>query len=128
MTRALLIEPDAILAGNIGRLLSSAGIACDWQTDPQAAMDSADARKPDVIILDLLLADRSGVEFLHELRSYPDWYNIPVILNSHLSAEELRQSTAGFDRLNVLAYHYKPHSTAKELVESIIRVLQPKKV
>lgn len=124
MARVLLIEPDKIIAGNVRSVLRSQGHGVDWQADPQAAMDSADAIRPDIVITDLLLAGRSGVEFLYEFRSYPEWSEVPIIIYSSVSPEEFSASTVGLESLNVAAYHYKPQTTSKQLCQSIDRVLQ----
>src|SRR3982750_184304 len=101
MARVLLIETDRPIATNLQKFLQKAGHDVEWQVDPQLAMDSADMRQPDVVILDLLLAGRSGVEFLYEFRSYPDWQRLPVIVFSNISAGELGSTAIGFDELNI---------------------------
>lgn len=78
--------------------------------DPQAAVTSADINKPDVVVLDLFLAGRSGIEFLYELRSYPDWKHLPVLVTGHLPADELAQYANAFSELRIHKYLPK-HST-----------------
>ncbi len=123
MARILFIESDRILGGNAKRILKRAGHGVDWQVDPQAAMDSADARRPDIVILDLMLAGRSGVEFLYEFRSYPEWSDVPIIIYSNVPAEEFNATYVGFNELDIAAYHYKPMSSIAELASSIERLL-----
>ncbi len=125
MARILLIESDRILADNISRVLKQAGHRSDWHFDPQAAIDSADSKAPDVIIIDLILAGRSGVEFLYEFRSYPEWQKLPIIIFSDITPEEFSGADTGFSQLNVVAYHYKPVSKLIDLVSSVDRALQP---
>jgi CheY-like chemotaxis protein len=36
--------------------------------------------RPDVIILDLMMPKMDGFEFLNELRSRPNWRDIPVVV------------------------------------------------
>jgi DNA-binding response OmpR family regulator len=95
------------------------GHRVDWCYDLQQALDCADANCPDVIVLDLMLCGRSGIEFLYEFRSYPDWQSIPVIIFSNITSRDLGRSTVGFRQLNVSAYHYKPTTSLEELSESI---------
>src|ERR1041385_8833501 len=101
MAQVLLIESDRIIAENAAKVLRKAGYEVDWQVEPQFALDSADSTVPKVIILDLILANRGGVEFLYEFRSYPDWQSIPIVLFSSLSPEELKGTLDGFDHLNI---------------------------
>lgn len=125
MARILFIESDRLLGSNAKLILKRAGHDVDWHVDPQAAMDSADISHPDIIIMDLLLAGRSGVEFLYELRSYPEWANLPVIIYSNVPAEEFAVAGTGATGLNIAAYYYKPATPIKELAKSVKRILQP---
>ncbi len=123
MAQILLIESDRILAQNILRALKHSGHSVDWQVDPQAALGCADANIPDIIILDLVLAGRGGVEFLYEFRSYPDWQGVPIVLFSSLSAQELVDSLDCFEHLNIAAYHYKPTTALSSLIQTIQSVI-----
>lgn len=125
MARILFIEPDRLLGANAVKILKHSGHSVDLQVDPQAAMDSADAMHPDIIVLDLLLAGRSGVEFLYELRSYPEWAKLPVIIYSNVPVEEFSGAGIGFNQLDITAYYYKPAMPISELVRSIDQILQP---
>ena len=125
MSQVLLIESDRLIAANVLKMLKKAGHEVNWQVDPQAALDSADEQLPGVIIVDLILAGRGGIEFLYEFRSYPDWQEVPIVVFSSLSAEELKEALRGFEHLNVNAYHYKPSTTLSELTATVRRILQP---
>ena len=123
MARVLLLESDMLLAASVSQALQRRGHAVDWQVEPQAATNSTDRQKPDLIILDLLLAGRSGVEFLYELRSYPDWSDLPVIIYSDVSPAELATSLAGLKDLNVAAFHHKPATSLAQLTQSVDGIL-----
>lgn len=125
MARILFIESDYLLGANAVKILKHSGHSVDLHVDPQAAMDSADAEHPDIIILDLLLAGRSGVEFLYELRSYPEWAKLPVIIYSNVPADEFTGAGIGFSQLDIAGYFYKPATPISELAKSIERILQP---
>lgn len=125
MARILFIEPDRLLGANAKQVLKHSGHEVDWHVDPQAAMNSADAAHPQIIILDLLLAGRSGVEFLYEFRSYPEWAQLPVIIYSNIRPEDFNDSGVGFKHLGIAAYFYKPTTSIGELSKSIDQILQP---
>jgi signal transduction histidine kinase/CheY-like chemotaxis protein len=63
------------------------------------------ARRPDLILLDINLPDRSGHQVLAELRRDPGLHDLPVIaVSADAMAEDIRLGLkAGFDR-----YHVKP--------------------
>ena len=125
MPQVLLVESDRLIANNVVRVLQKAGFEVNWQVDPQAALDIADSQPPGVVIIDLVLAGRGGIEFLYEFRSYPDWRGVPVVVFSSLSVEELKEAIKGFEYLNVTDYHYKPNTTLSKLTRTIERILQP---
>lgn len=125
MATILLIEPDRLLAKNCTDYLKSLGHKVIWRVDPQEAVQWADKNLPDVVILDLLLANRSGIEFLYEFRSYPDWQNLPVVIFSHISAEDVKGCVEAFEQLNISAYHYKITTSLAQLGHSVELALQP---
>jgi DNA-binding response OmpR family regulator len=125
MAKLLLIESDAVLAAGAIKTLKKSGHSVDWQVDPQTALDKADKDLPELIILDIMLAGHSGVEFLYEFRSYPDWGRIPVVVFCSLSAEELKEALSGLEHLNLESYHYKPSTTLAELAATVERILKP---
>lgn len=84
----LIVEDDDWLAEQHGRTLSEVGYAVDFAPHALAAMDLIDARRPDVILLDLLLAGPNAFTLLHELQSHVDLANIPVILCTN-SADQI---------------------------------------
>lgn len=126
MANILLIETDKLLAKNLASFLKKLGHKVTWHVDPQTAMDHADSHCPDVIVLDLLLANhRSGIEFLYEFRSYPDWQDLPVVIFSHVAAEELRECLDAMEQLKISAYRYKPTTSLGDLAQTINQALQP---
>lgn len=125
MSRVLLIEPDHLLAKNTCRALKRAGHTVDWSVEPQAAVNLADTHIPDVVIIDMLLAGRSGIEFLYEFRSYPDWQAIPVIVCSSLPEHEVGTHEHSFAQLDIRKFLYKPHTSLTDLVQAVGQILQP---
>jgi DNA-binding response OmpR family regulator len=117
--KILLIEPNRNLAATYRQALERAGHTVDWQQAAQAAVSSADGKRPDAIILELQLAAHSGIEFLYEFRSYADWQTIPVIVHSFVPKENLmlqREQLQAFGIANVL---YKPTTSLKQLLRAV---------
>jgi len=121
----MILETDKLLARNIGRCLETAGYQTDWQVDPQEAIISVDVQPVDLVIMDVLLAGRSGIEFLYEFRSYPDWASVPVIIYSSVPAREVGDSVVGFEQINIRSYLYKPSTPVAQLIKIVDSVLQP---
>ncbi len=58
--------------------------------DGKAALDAARARKPDLVLSDVMMPGLDGFGLLRELRADPQLYEIPVILLSARAGEEAR--------------------------------------
>ncbi|MBM4001177.1 MAG: response regulator transcription factor [Planctomycetes bacterium] len=67
--RLLLIEDDSLLGKSIQRGLTDAGHACDWVTRGDEALRRAKDEWYDVMVLDLMLPDLSGLDVVRRLRA-----------------------------------------------------------
>jgi DNA-binding response OmpR family regulator len=116
----LLIEPDRQLAATYTAALQSAGHAVRHATTAQDGIFLADERTPELIILELQLVSHGGIEFLYELRSYPEWQAIPVIANTHVPPAEFMDSWDLLERgLGVAKYVYKPRTTLVKFLRTV---------
>ena len=66
--RLLLVEDDRMLGASVQRGLSQQGHAVDWVQDGQAAQAALDGEPYDVVLLDLALPRRGGLDVLREHR------------------------------------------------------------
>jgi CheY-like chemotaxis protein len=119
MMHVLLLEPDSLLAADIKRFFSIGNHQVYAHSDPQAAVAQADKQLPDVIVTELQLAGRSGIEFLYEFRSYPEWQTVPVIVHSNLHQQDVAAYSEVFKELNIHAYLHKPTTSLKQLLECV---------
>lgn len=119
MARVLLIEPSQPLARLYKSALEQVNHEVIIKGDAEKAVFAADGACPDIVVLELQLPGHSGVEFLYEFRSYPDWHNIPAILHTMVPPHHLNLSKQMLDRLNITAYLYKPATTLKILVRTL---------
>jgi two-component system phosphate regulon response regulator PhoB len=120
MAQILLIEPDRLLAESYVQALQSDGHRVNAASGAQAAIMTADATTPDLVVLELQLVKHSGIEFLYEFRSYPDWQSIPVLIQTHVPRSEFADNWQLLQQeLGVKAYLYKPRTSLRELVSSV---------
>lgn len=83
-------------------------------------MDAADKQTPDIVIAELHLPGHSGIEFLHEFRSYAEWMNIPVVLNTMLNASQIAPAAEALRRdLGIGEVLYKPRASLHDLVRVV---------
>ncbi|HEU5004864.1 MAG TPA: response regulator [Candidatus Saccharimonadales bacterium] len=127
MTHVLIVEADRLLGNNIAAAFTLRGHSATFTPDAQAAINAADAKTPDVIILDLMLAGRSGIEFLYELRSYPDWQTLPVIVYSNLAPANLILE-CDISQLGIEQVFHKPTTKISDLVAEVERLAAKSKV
>ena len=120
MKRVLLIEPNTVLAKVYTRMLEQKGYQARHVTTAQAGIDAADSARPDVVVLELQIAKHSGIEFLHEFRSYPEWLNIPVIVNTVITPNRIADVQQALQRdLGVTTILYKPKTSLEALVQAV---------
>lgn len=67
--RLLLVEDDEILGSGIHTALTGAGYAVDWVKDGLAAGNFLNAEQYSLVILDIGLPKKSGLEVLKDIRS-----------------------------------------------------------
>ena len=116
----LCIEPDVVLARAYKKVFERGNN--DTLTlclDPQAAIEQIDIKKPDVIVMELQLAPLSGFAFLHELRSYEDFSDIPVVIYSSVPKESFKAHKATWQSLGVRRYFYKATDSLQKVAEFV---------
>lgn len=123
MKRILLVEPSQELAMVIGSSLEDKGLFVDHSATAQGAVSLADAQRPDAIILELALPEHNGLEFLYELRSYTDWADIPIIIYSKVSREELGLEPNQAKDLGIAEHLYKSTSSLKRLYRAVAEAI-----
>ena len=120
MSHVLLIEPNTLLAKTYTQALAHAGFTVSHAVGAQAAIDAADKAVPDIVIVELQLSQHSGIEFLHEFRSYAEWLHIPVIVNTALPPTNMMLAKGPLKRdLGVRAILYKPRTTLQDIIRVV---------
>lgn len=120
----LLVDSDKILQSTYAQALVNAGHTVANSFSAQDAISKCEEKVPDLVLLELQLQGHSGVELLHELRSYPEWQNIPVILHTFVPPGAMQGYDEAFKHLKIIGYAYKPDTTLKKLV-SLVGELTP---
>jgi DNA-binding response OmpR family regulator len=117
MSHILLIEPNTLLAKTYTQALQHVGHTVAHVTGAQAAVDAADKQAPDMVIVELHLSGHSGIEFLHEFRSYAEWLTIPVVVSTALTTAQIAPAVEALRRdLGVCEVLYKPRTSLQDLV------------
>ena len=92
--RVLLVEDDALLGAAIQAGLEQSDYTVDWLRDGAQAASALRTAEPDLLILDIGLPGRSGLEILAELRARGS--SLPVLLLT--ARDTVSDRIAGLDR------------------------------
>jgi signal transduction histidine kinase/DNA-binding response OmpR family regulator len=76
----LLVEDDPDVREVLSRTLEESGQTVDEAENGKVGLEQVKARKPDLILLDLMMPIMDGFEFATELRKNPDHQDIPIIV------------------------------------------------
>ncbi len=121
----LLLEPNTVLADTYRQLFIKTGHTVAHSTSAQAAIHAADERRPDVVVLELQLPQHSGIEFLHEFRSYPEWQRLPVVVHTFVTPPKLAIAREALARdLHVYTMLYKPQTSLQDLLRAVGQAVQ----
>ena len=86
----LIVEDDEATRQVLGRTMVRQGWTVTEANNGRVGLDRLRQRTPGLILLDLMMPEMDGFEFLAELRQEPAWQQIPVVVltSKDLSAEE----------------------------------------
>ncbi len=108
--RVLVVEDDPSIAIGLRINLESEGYEVHVADDGERGLELARTIEPDLIVLDVMLPKRNGLEVLHDLRA--EGRTMPIIILSAKSAE--MDKVAGLE-LGAEDYVAKPFSLAELL-------------
>ena len=116
-TRILVVDDEEQIRRALKSILSTRGYTLDMAVNAQEALIKAIDSPPDLVVLDLMLPDRSGIEVCRELRT---WMTAPILILSVRAgeAEKIQALDEGADD-----YLTKPFS-AGELLARVRALLR----
>jgi two-component system, OmpR family, KDP operon response regulator KdpE len=108
--RILVVDDEAQMLQMLRLVLTGSGYKVLTAATGEEALDQLAVEQPDLVILDLMLPDISGVEVTRQVRSWPS--SVPIIILSALGEE--RDKVAALDA-GADDYLTKPFSTQELL-------------
>jgi pilus assembly protein CpaE len=118
--RILIVDDDPITLRIVGNALQKAGFEVFTAENGRIAFNQIKGKKPDLVILDIVLPDINGYEICSKLRQNPETAHLPVIMLTGLDTVE--EKIKGF-QVGADAYLPKPVSS-EELVQRIKALLR----
>ncbi|MFC1731821.1 PleD family two-component system response regulator [candidate division KSB1 bacterium] len=112
----LLAEDDMILSQVIAEELESGGYRISQAKDGEAAVDLIKKKRPDLVLLDILMPKMNGMEVLENVKASSTTRGIPVIMLTMLSSDDDIKRAL---RLGAEDYIVKSQHAVGEIVEKV---------
>jgi len=122
--KILIVEDDKFLSLVLKGRLEKEGFEVYQAFDGNEALETLKKITPDIILLDLIMPNMSGFEFLESLRSDPQYASIPVVVVSNLGQESDIEKAKS---LGVIEYYVKVRTSVDNLILNIKSLLKKQK-
>lgn len=119
MTNILVVDDDAEARDLMSEILRDANIKFEVAIDGNNALsllEKAGGEPPELILLDLMMPDMDGFEFLQEKQKNPAWVAIPVIV---ITAKSLEEHERDFLRPRVAGILAKEELTSEKILQQL---------
>ena len=118
--KILIIEDDSFLSDMYATKFQMRGYIVGLAKNGREAIKEIKKEKPDIILLDVLMPQMDGFEFLENFKKKKKFGNIPVIILTNLGQK--REVEKGLN-LGADDYIIKAYFTPKEVVEKVENLL-----
>lgn len=117
----LVVEDDTFLLKVYLDRLKDEGYDVSVATNGEEGISMAEAKKPNIILLDMILPRMSGFDFLKEMKNHKSIKNTPVLVMSNLGQDD---DIANAKELGAAGYFVKadtPFATILEQIEEHLK-------
>jgi DNA-binding response OmpR family regulator len=121
MKTILFIEDESALQKTFGEILGQEGYEMISALDGEIGLRLAKDKKPDLILLDLILPKKHGFDVLKGLKEDKETKEIPVIVLTNL--ERIEDVDRALE-LGATTYLVKAQYSLEEVIEKIKKALQ----
>ena len=121
MNHVLVVEDEDFLVRALKDNLTSEGYSVAVAMDGEAAFDELKKKKPNLVLLDILLPKKNGFDVLKEIRQSPEWQLIPVVMLSNLGEDsEIKKAL----ELGANDYFVKSQHPIQEVMDKVKEYLE----
>lgn len=114
--KILIVEDDPLLTNMYKTKFESEGYVVTVAQDGLEGLTTAKKESFDLIILDIMMPQLSGIDLLEKLRATQKGKKVPVVILTNLASEDEENKAAS---LGVKEYLVKADQTPSQLVEII---------
>jgi PAS domain S-box-containing protein len=99
--RVLVVEDDGLTRAALRRVMENEGWEVVEAEHGRMALERSADRVPDLVLLDLMMPEMNGFEFLEALRARESWRAVPVVVITakELTDEDRRRLNGGVERV-----------------------------
>jgi len=91
LAQALLVDDSRSALGLLKQLVEADGtVEAEAFLDPLAALAAARGREFDIVLVDYEMPKLDGISFIRELRAFPDYADVPIVMVTSVETEEVR--------------------------------------
>jgi DNA-binding response OmpR family regulator len=113
----LVVDDEPIVCHSVRKILAKQSCAVEEAFDVDVAMRKMKLSKYDLVILDLKMPKRSGIEVLQSIREqYPD---VPVVMVSGYASIESAIEATKFGAFNFIPKPFTPDELSKVSIEAL---------
>lgn len=121
MKHILLVEDDPFIRDMYSTKLKEIGFSVDTAKTGKESIKKADKRKPDLILLDIVLPHKDGWAILKEIKQKQELKDTLVIMLTNLGQKvEVEKGI----KLGAEKYLIKAHYTPKQVAEEVKKLLK----
>ena len=117
--RVLIVDDEANIVAALDYLLRRSGYEVSVAATGEEALRQVEAFSPDLVLLDVMMPQKSGYEVCRRIRERPEWAAVKIVM---LSAKGREAEVSKGIALGADLYVTKPFSNA-ELVARIRELL-----
>ena len=114
--KILIVEDEEVLLKVLREKFENEGFKIEIATDGEMVMDMVKKTRPDLVLLDLLLPKKLGLEVLKEMKADVEVKDVQVLVLSNLDNDQ--DITAALS-LGAVDYFVKTQHPLKEIVEKV---------
>ena len=122
-THVLIVEDDVFLAEIYQKKFEMEGFKVSMAQNGEKGLADIKKKKPDIVLLDILLPKLDGFRVLETAKEDPSIKNIPIILLTNLGQKDDVQH--GLEK-GAVDYLIKTHFKPSEVVDKVRAVLHKK--
>ncbi len=123
--KILIVDDDRDFAEILKTKLERAGLAVETASNGAEGLEKVKKSPPDLLILDVMMPEKNGFEVCKELKSNPQFEELPIIMLTAV-ADHIGETTyTQYDAMNMEAEDYIPKGPdcSEKVVQSVKKLL-----